>query len=556
MNINHTRDLVRMGNAYYDRKARSPDVAAEDLDRLALATWAFVRSMKRHLSPEWDDEEAFQKELKERLPEEQAQKILDAAHRPNRALQDLSTAIENLPMHFMRRDEIHAAATIFEDNLGSFERLLTSPIPEFYTRHTARFLSFWLLLLPFGLWGPLGNTWNHIGLIPTISMLSIFLFGIEELATQLEEPFTILPMQAFCDKIYNWCKEIVSFKPGEDNGMPIYYYDNYKMDTDNVSMVTSDDGVPVYRFETDQPLQPEIEEIQAPDLYTVAYEAAMAAASAALAQTMGGGDVAAPPRAADPYAAMSAPAAAPVVHTPEPVAYTPPPVVAPEPVAYYTPPPVAAPEPVAYTPPPVAAPEPVAYTPPPVVAPEPVAYYTPPPVAAPEPVAYYTPPPAPAPEPVAYTPPPVPAPEPVAYTPPPVPAPEPVAYYTPPPAPAPEPVAYYTPPSVPAPEPVAYTPPPAAPSDPYTAQYNAAMPAAAEPAPASDSYTTQYDSAMAAASAPVGNPELLMELENAQTVTTETSVTTTTTSSNTGSYGTGTGAGGNYLDNLNRNNLS
>jgi predicted membrane chloride channel (bestrophin family) len=448
MNINHTRDLVRMGNAYYDRKARSPDVAAEDLDRLALATWAFVRSMKRHLSPEWDDEEAFQKELKEKLPAEQAQNILDAAHRPNRALQDLSTAIENLPMHFMRKNEIQAAATIFEDNLGSSERLLTSPIPVFYSRHTARFLSFWLLLLPFGLWGPLGNTWNHIGLIPTVSMLSIFLFGIEELATQLEEPFTILPMQAFCDKIYNWCKEIVSFKPGEDNGMPIYYYDNYKMDTDNVSMVTSDDGVPVYRFETDQPLQPEIEEIQAPDLYTVAYEAAMAAASAALAQTMGGGDVAAPPRAADPYAAMSAPAAAPVVHTPEPVAYTPPPVV------------------------------------------------------------------------------------------------------------APEPVAYYTPPSVPAPEPVAYTPPPAAPSDPYTAQYNAAMPAAAEPAPASDSYTAQYDSAMAAASAPVGNPELLMELENAQTVTTETSVTTTTTSSNTGSYGTGTGAGGNYLDNLNRNNLS
>jgi hypothetical protein len=40
------------------------------------------------------------------------------------------------------------------------------------------------------------------------------------LATQLEEPFTILPMQAFCDKIYNWCTEIVSFTPG-DNGMPV-----------------------------------------------------------------------------------------------------------------------------------------------------------------------------------------------------------------------------------------------------------------------------------------------------------------------------------------------
>ena len=35
--------------------------------------------------------------------------------------------------------------------------------------------------------------------------------------TQLEEPFTVLPMQAFCDKIYNWCMEIVSWSPG-DNG--------------------------------------------------------------------------------------------------------------------------------------------------------------------------------------------------------------------------------------------------------------------------------------------------------------------------------------------------
>jgi hypothetical protein len=265
---------------------------------------------------------------------------LDAAHRPNRALQDLSTAIENLPMHFMRRNEIQSAATIFEDNLGSSERLLTSPIPVFYSRHTARFLSFWLLLLPFGLWGPLGNTWNHIGLIPTISMLSIFLFGIEELATQLEEPFTILPMQAFCDKIYNWCKEIVSFQPGKDNGMPQYYYDNYKMDTDNVSVATNEKGVPVYTFETDAPLQPEIADIEQPDLYTVAYEAAMAAASAALSITMGKESVPEAPRITDPYAAKSAPAAPAA-----PAAYTPPP---------------AAPEPAAYTPPPAApaAPEP------------------------------------------------------------------------------------------------------------------------------------------------------------------------------------------------------
>jgi predicted membrane chloride channel (bestrophin family) len=112
--------------------------------------------MKRHLSPEWEDEVAFKKEMLEKLPKEQAEAIFAAAHRPNRALQDLSLAIENLPMHFIRKDEIHRAATIFEDNLGSSERLLSSPIPLFYSRHTARFLSVWLLLLPFGLWESLG----------------------------------------------------------------------------------------------------------------------------------------------------------------------------------------------------------------------------------------------------------------------------------------------------------------------------------------------------------------------------------------------------------------
>ena len=231
MNINHTRDLVRLGTAFYDREDSTQTQARDDLNTLALCTWAFVRSMQRHLSPEWEDEDRFRLELFQKLPKEQANEIINAAHRPNRALQDLSTAIENLPMHFMRRNEVQRAVTIFEDNLGSSERILTSPIPVFYSSWTARFLSFWLLALPFGLWGPMGNSWNHIALIPTMAVLSVALFGIEELATQMEEPFTILPMQGFSDKIYNWCREIVNFQPG-DNGMPVYYYENYELEMD------------------------------------------------------------------------------------------------------------------------------------------------------------------------------------------------------------------------------------------------------------------------------------------------------------------------------------
>jgi len=228
MNINHTRDLVRMGNAFYDRTNVSDETRHEDLQRLSVCTWAFVRSMKRHLSPEWEDEASFRLEMYERLPtEEQANAIINAAHRPNRALYDLSMAIENLPMHFIRKNEMHKAVTIFEDNLGSSERLLTSPVPLIYNRHTARFLSIWLLLMPLSLYKPFDSTWNHIGMIPATAMISLFLFGIEELATQMEEPFTILPMQAFCDKIGNWCNEIVSWEDGDNGTTTAKTYQGY-----------------------------------------------------------------------------------------------------------------------------------------------------------------------------------------------------------------------------------------------------------------------------------------------------------------------------------------
>ena len=113
---------------------------------------------------------------------------------------------------------MHRIITILEDNLGSSERLLTSPVPLFYSRHTSRFLAFWLLLIPLALYEPFSGSWNHIDMIPATAVISVFLFGIEESATQMEEPFTILPMQDFCDKIYIWCTEIASWEDG-DNGI-------------------------------------------------------------------------------------------------------------------------------------------------------------------------------------------------------------------------------------------------------------------------------------------------------------------------------------------------
>ena len=233
LNINHTRDLNRMATAWYGNDSSPDSLSAPKqtaeidpaerehlLGQVSLFTWAFVRSMKRHLSPPDEDEEDYIAELKSRLTPEQSDAIISATHRPNRALFDLSVAIEKLPMHFMRKNEINKNLSIFEDTLGGCERLLSSPVPLFYSRHTARFISVWLLFLPFALYGQFGDSWNHITMIPATALISLFLFGIEELATQLEEPFTILPMQGFCDKIGANCNEIVTWAGQDVYKMP------------------------------------------------------------------------------------------------------------------------------------------------------------------------------------------------------------------------------------------------------------------------------------------------------------------------------------------------
>jgi hypothetical protein len=103
-----------------------------------------------------------------------------------------------------------------EVGLGTMEQILTSPVPLFYTRHTVRFLFAWLSLIPTALYSSIANPasplWNSLLLVPIMYLLSMFLFGIDEIAMQCEEPFSILPQQKYCDSTYSDCLEIASFE--------------------------------------------------------------------------------------------------------------------------------------------------------------------------------------------------------------------------------------------------------------------------------------------------------------------------------------------------------
>lgn len=197
------------------RQVMSDEELEDLLSEIAVNIWSVPRAMTRHLLSPGEDEYFFQKEVRETLPPGDAESLIVARHRPQRALYQLSKSVAKLPLDFRQRMIIDESLTVLIDMIGTCERLFSAPIPLFYTRHTARFLSAWLLLLPFALYEPFQDTWNHVGMIPAAAVMSFFFFGVEELAVQLEEPFSILPMSQMTEGIGLSAREMADWHEEE-----------------------------------------------------------------------------------------------------------------------------------------------------------------------------------------------------------------------------------------------------------------------------------------------------------------------------------------------------
>jgi putative membrane protein len=83
--------------------------------------------------------------------------------------------------------------------LGQCERVLRTPLPTCFTRHTSRLLFLWSNLLPFTLYSSLGP----IATIPGSVVVSYAIMGIADIGVQLEEPFNILPLRQYSEGIYD-----------------------------------------------------------------------------------------------------------------------------------------------------------------------------------------------------------------------------------------------------------------------------------------------------------------------------------------------------------------
>lgn len=159
----------------------------------ALQRWsiAFAFALKCHIRGRPDLVEEYTAPV---LQPQEVAALINAVHMPLYCLQVMSEVIRTSDANPYYKALMDANLTVFNDTLGACERLLRTPIPLAYTRHTARALIIWLTLLPIAMAPTLG--WSTV---PAIVMISFFMLGVEEIGVEIEEPFTVLPLDAICN---------------------------------------------------------------------------------------------------------------------------------------------------------------------------------------------------------------------------------------------------------------------------------------------------------------------------------------------------------------------
>lgn len=171
---NRTRDFARQALSLLPRRERKLREAA------LLWTAALPYVLKAHLR----EGAKLEAELEGILARAEIDAVVGATHRPNFVLAALSQILAAARLDPMLRARMDANLTAFEDTIGGCERILRTPIPQSYTRHTSRFLMIWLLMMPSTIWA--AYSW---GAVLLSGLFAYLMLGIDEIGVQIEEPF-------------------------------------------------------------------------------------------------------------------------------------------------------------------------------------------------------------------------------------------------------------------------------------------------------------------------------------------------------------------------------
>ena len=103
-------------------------------------------------------------------------------------------------------DAIFRSITRFQDVLGACERLYKTPIYTGATRFTSRCVLIWTNLMPLALYPIMGP----VATLPGSLIVSVFMFGLEDIGARIEQPFGAQPLWQYCDGIDAGCKQTLA----------------------------------------------------------------------------------------------------------------------------------------------------------------------------------------------------------------------------------------------------------------------------------------------------------------------------------------------------------
>lgn len=192
---NRSEDLVRQVCV------RFPEDRPDLKEQMLRYIQAFFFALKVHLRSGpggFEDDTNLVEDLTPVLKPKELEMLLQATNRPAHIMNCMTQIVKEAKLEGGALMCLDQNLTQLADVLGGCERILRTPIPLSYTRMTTRFLFVWLLLLPLALSGEILRLDHSIWLtIPAVSFIAFGLLGVEEVGVQIEEPFSILPMEAY-----------------------------------------------------------------------------------------------------------------------------------------------------------------------------------------------------------------------------------------------------------------------------------------------------------------------------------------------------------------------
>jgi len=201
--INRTRDLMRQTITWF-KSTDNVDTSMRLIPAYAVALRCMLRSSQMR------DDLTF--DLRNLLTLPEKQEMLSSGVPPAMwIMQKLSWICEESGMSELQARMVHNNITELVANIGKCERILSTPMPIMYSRHTTRFLMIYLGMLPLALYTKLG--WE---VIPTIVSMSFFFLGLEDLGVQIEEPFRVLPLDKYSLKVETESRKLLEMSRGHE----------------------------------------------------------------------------------------------------------------------------------------------------------------------------------------------------------------------------------------------------------------------------------------------------------------------------------------------------